>query len=210
MFSLASIASSAAPERLPPPRNHFPRREKPRAPTKVCGVSQKASTNANPILSPCFERAARRGADMSAAKILDRLEAVKQTGPGRWLARCSAHADKSPSLTIRETDHGMTLIHCFAGCEPDEVLAAVGLTMSDLFPERSPRHSYPASHSSIPARDLLVILDHELTVVALILNDIVTRRTASESQRQRLCRAAARIGKARDVANPAKGSRRAA
>ena len=98
---------------------------------------------------------------MSAAtKLLDRLEGVKRTGPSRWLARCSAHPDKSPSLTICETDPGMTLIHCFAGCEPGDVLAAVGLTMSDLFPERLPKHSYPASHSSIPARDLLVILDH--------------------------------------------------
>lgn len=170
----------------------------------------KGFSDANPTLSPCFWRAARRGADMSAAKILDRLEAVKQTGAGRWLARCSAHPDKSPSLTICETDQGMTLIHCFAGCEPGDVLAAVGLTMSDLFPERLPKHSYPASHSSIPARDLLVILDHELTVAALILNDIVTRRTASEPQRQRLCQAAARVAKARDMANPAKLSRHAA
>jgi hypothetical protein len=145
-----------------------------------------------------------------ATRVLDRLEAVKQTGPGRWLARCSAHRDKSPSLTICETDQGMILIHCFAGCEPGDVLAAIGLTMSDLFPERSPRHSYPASHSSIPARDLVVILDHELTVAALILNDIVTRRTATEIQRQRLCLAAARIGKARDMASPVKGVRRAA
>jgi alkyl hydroperoxide reductase subunit AhpC len=82
--------------------------------------------------------------------------------------------------------------------------------MSDLFPERLPEHSYPVSHSSIPARDLLVILDHELTVVVLILNDIVTGRTVNESQLQRLCQAAARIGKARDMANPAKWSRHAA
>ena len=146
----------------------------------------------------------------AAAKLLDRLEAVKQTGPGRWLARCPAHPDKSPSLTICETDQRMTLIHCFAGCEPGDVLAAIGLTMSDLFPEKSPRHSYPASHSSIPARDLLVILDHELTVAALILNDIVTRRSASEVQGQRLCLAAARVGKARDMATPAKAVRHAA
>jgi hypothetical protein len=82
--------------------------------------------------------------------------------------------------------------------------------MSDLFPDGLSEHSYPTSHSSIPARDLLVILDHETTVAVLILNDIVTRRTANESQVQRLCQAAARIGKARDMANPAKGSGRAA
>jgi len=139
-----------------------------------------------------------------AAKLLDRLERVRQTGPDRWLARCPAHPDKSPSLSICETDRGMTLIHCFAGCEPGHVLAAIGLPMSDLFPDRLLQHSYSASHSSIPARDLLVILDHEVTVAVLILNDIVTRRTVNESQVQRLCQAAARIGKARDMVSPAR------
>jgi len=139
-----------------------------------------------------------------AAKLLDRLERVRQTGPARWLARCPAHPDKSPSLSICETDRGMTLIHCFAGCEPGHVLAAIGLPMSDLFPDRLLQHSYSASHSSIPARDLLVILDHEVTVAVLILNDIVTRRTVNESQVQRLCQAAARIGKARDMVSPAR------
>lgn len=147
---------------------------------------------------------------MSASTLLDRLEHVRQTAPGRWLARCPAHEDRSPSLSIREIDGGRILLHDFGGCSTEDVLAALGLTMSELFPERLPEHSYPASHSSIPARDLLVILDHETTVAVLILNDIVTRRTANESQVQRLCQAAARIGKARDMVNPAKGIRRAA
>ena len=150
-------------------------------------------------------KAASCGAPVSAVvSILDRLERVRQAGPDRWLARCPAHPDKSPSLSICETDRGMTLIHCFAGCEPGDVLAAIGLPMSDLFPDRLLQHSYSASHSSIPARDLLVILDHEVTVAVLILNDIVTRRTVNEGQVQRLCQAAARIGKARDMVSPAR------
>jgi hypothetical protein len=141
---------------------------------------------------------------VSAAALLDRLERVKQTGPGRWLARCPAHEDRSPSLSIRELDDGRILLHDFGGCEAADVLAAIGLALSDLFPESLPEHSYPASHSSIPARDLLVILDHETTVAVVILNDIVSRRAVQESQVQRLCQAAARIGKARDMVNPAR------
>jgi hypothetical protein len=55
-----------------------------------------------------------------------------------------------------------------------------------------------------------VILDHEITVAMLILLEIVERRKVNEAQVQRLIQAAARIGKARDMANPAKVDSRAA
>jgi hypothetical protein len=141
---------------------------------------------------------------MSATQLLARLERVKQTGSGRWLARCPAHQDKSPSLSVRALDDGRWLINCFAGCEPGDVLSSIGLTMSDLFPERLREHSYAATHSSIPAGDLLIALDHELTVAVLILEDVLTRRTVNASQVQRLCQAAARVGKARDLSHAAK------
>jgi hypothetical protein len=141
---------------------------------------------------------------MSSAQLLDRLERLRHTGSGRWIARCPAHEDKSPSLSIRALDDGRVLINCFAGCEPGDVLSAIGLTMSDLFPERLREHSYAASHSSIPAADLLIALDHELTVSVLILEDVVTRRTVNAGQVQRLCQAAARVGKARDLSHAAK------
>jgi hypothetical protein len=142
---------------------------------------------------------------MSAVvELLDRLERVKQTGSARWLARCPAHQDKSPSLSIRALDDGRVLINCFAGCEPGDVLSAVGLTMSNLFPKILREHSYAACHSSIPAADLLIALDHELTVAVLILEDVLSRRTVNAGQVQRLCQAAARVGRARDISHGAK------
>ena len=68
----------------------------------------------------------------AAAKVLDRLARVKQTGPGRWIASCPAHEDRSPSLSIREIDDRL-LIHDFGGCDTGDVLAALGLNISDLF-----------------------------------------------------------------------------
>jgi hypothetical protein len=147
---------------------------------------------------------------MTAQKLLDRLESVKQTGPDRWLARCPAHQDRSPSLSIRELGDGRVLVYCFAGCEASDVLTAVGLDLGDLFPERLPEHSYRPSHSSIPAGDLLSMLDHELTVIVLILSEIVEKRSANPSQVDRLIQAASRVGKARAMANPAKVNRNAA
>jgi hypothetical protein len=67
--------------------------------------------------------------------ILSKLDKVKSTGNGKWLARCPAHNDKSPSLGIKQTEDGKILIHCFAGCAVTDVIAAIGLELSDLMPE---------------------------------------------------------------------------
>lgn len=137
---------------------------------------------------------------MAASKLLDRLDGVRQSGAGRWIARCPAHEDRSPSLSVREVEDGRTLLHCFAGCETEAVLSAVGLTLGDLF-ER-PLGDLAPPRSTIPARDLLEVLDHEAVVAVLILNEVIERRRLNESQVQRLVTAAARIGKARDMTNP--------
>jgi|SRR5579863_129169 len=143
------------------------------------------------------------GAAVSAAtKLLDRLEQVKQTAPGRWLARCPAHEDRSPSLSIRALDDGRLLLHDFGGCDTGAVLEALGLHLQDLFPARLPgvgeARSYPQSHSRIPARDLLEIISEETNVVAFIAADMVVKKTISDQDWQRLAQAAARIGQARD------------
>lgn len=138
----------------------------------------------------------------AAAKLLDRLQRVKPTGPNRWVACCPSHEDRSPSLSIRELDDGRILLKDFGGCETEAVLSAIGLSMTDLFPQRL--GELPRSNSTIPARDLLLILDHEVLVSVLILNDVLSHRAINEPQFDRLVRAAARIGKARDIASPAR------
>ena len=65
-------------------------------------------------------------------KILMRLNKVKKTGSGQYIAICPAHDDKSPSLAITEKD-GKCLLHCFAGCTPLDVLDSISLEMGDLF-----------------------------------------------------------------------------
>jgi hypothetical protein len=41
------------------------------------------------------------------------------------MARCPAHDDSTPSLSIRETRDGTLLVHCHAGCEQSAVIAAL-------------------------------------------------------------------------------------
>lgn len=65
-------------------------------------------------------------------RILGRLDAVKLLKQGDAMARCPAHPDGSPSLHITQNDTGVA-IHCFAGCEPRAITAALDLRMADLF-----------------------------------------------------------------------------
>jgi len=66
--------------------------------------------------------------------LLSRLDKVRSSGGNRYLACCPAHEDRSPSLAISSADDRL-LIHCFAGCSPDEILGAIDLDMSALFDE---------------------------------------------------------------------------
>ena len=68
---------------------------------------------------------------MTVEDILSRFEGVRRSGSG-WTARCSAHDDRSPSLRIAQGDQGVVL-HCHAGCTPEAVVSAAGLTLADLF-----------------------------------------------------------------------------
>jgi hypothetical protein len=70
---------------------------------------------------------------MTATEFADLLHA-RRVGPRSWMARCPAHADSSPSLSIREPSDGRRiLINCFSGCGVTAVLRASGLQLRDLF-----------------------------------------------------------------------------
>jgi hypothetical protein len=63
---------------------------------------------------------------MTAEALLERLDGVRSRGPGRWSARCPAHEDRSPSLSIADGERGI-LLRCFAGCEARGICQALGL-----------------------------------------------------------------------------------
>ncbi len=113
---------------------------------------------------------------MTAAALLGRLQAVRQTAPGRWLARCPAHEDRTPSLSIRELADGTILLKDFAGCGAADIVAAVGLGLKDLFPERPADHRCRPTNHRLSAVDVLTALDHEVHVVAIIGADMLEHR----------------------------------
>lgn len=129
--------------------------------------------------------------------LLSRLDKVRKTGSGRWVARCPAHDDKHPSLSIRELDDGRILIHCFAGCSPVDVLAAVGLEFADLYPpdSRAIGHANP-ERRPIPAADVLRALNREALIVAVAAGLLLEGRPISDEGRERLVLAFERIQEA--------------
>jgi Toprim domain len=62
----------------------------------------------------------------SAARIAEALAGrpVKAHG-GNFLVPCPAHDDDRPSLSLRDGDRGLLVVHCFAGCNPVDVYAAI-------------------------------------------------------------------------------------
>lgn len=114
--------------------------------------------------------------------LLSRLEGVKPAGEGRWYARCPAHADKSPSLSIRDTGEKV-LLHCFTGCDPEDVLTAVGLTWKDLYIDRwDAARNAPSPGARKYARRTLAAMDpieHERRILAIAAADLRAERPLS-------------------------------
>jgi hypothetical protein len=127
---------------------------------------------------------------VSVATLLDRLQGVRDAGPGRWTSRCPAHPDKSPSLSIRELADGTVLLHCFAGCGAAAVLEAVGLQFGALFAEPLERR---LGHAPMPAGWALMVLNREAAIVGLAASDIAAGRSLTALDAERVVQAAGRI-----------------
>lgn len=73
-----------------------------------------------------------------AQRVIGALNAKTVTGkPNQFLARCPAHDDKHPSLAVTVQTDGKILLCCRSQhCTSENIVAAVGLTMADLFPPK--------------------------------------------------------------------------
>lgn len=137
---------------------------------------------------------------MSAAALLDRLQGVRRTGDGRWLARCPSHKDGSPSLSVRELEDGRTLVHCFAGCEVGQVLGAAGVDFAALYPPKPLEHAPQRTYDRFPAADVLRAIADELAIIVVIAGDLHHGRKVAPEDFERLRVARERVEAARELA----------
>lgn len=132
---------------------------------------------------------------MIADKFIAQLTKVKRTGRESWIACCPAHEDKNPSMTVTEKDDGRVLIHCFAGCSVDSILGAVGMTFSDIYPEREADPYQPNKPERMPfnPRDVLAAVSTESLIVALSGAQVANGEPLDDVNRKRLMLAVERL-----------------
>lgn len=107
-------------------------------------------------------------------EVLSLLKSVRPRGTAQWSARCPAHGDRTPSLSIRETGDRI-LLHCFSSCAPEEIVSALGLEMRDLFmdsPISQGQRPAPTPHKldliAVAFRFELAALDRRLRAERII------------------------------------------
>lgn len=131
-------------------------------------------------------------------ELLQRLPKVKKAGPNKWMACCPAHEDRSPSLAIKETD-GIILLHCFAGCSPEDVCGAIGVEMTDLFPPS--KREWVGTDKPVKfggglrfnALDALRCLAGEGSVILLLACDMADGKVLGPEEHERLLTSCARL-----------------
>ncbi len=138
--------------------------------------------------------------------LLSRLESVRRAGNG-YTAKCPAHSDRCASLSVSEADGSKVLLHCFAGCVPADVLAAVGLSLADLFPTRlraeTPEERRAARRYALQSNwsAALSVLALESTIAVCACETMLRGESLGEPDRIRLQFAYDRIQAAREVLN---------
>jgi len=135
---------------------------------------------------------------MIADKLLSRLEKVKRKGDNSWMACCPAHDDKNPSLVITEKDERV-LLHCFSHqCNVSDIVYAVGLELSDLFPEQIKVEGVrPIKKKRFPAEAILESLADEFAITEIGLAVLASGGTLNEKAQARMKEASNRFTEAR-------------
>jgi hypothetical protein len=137
--------------------------------------------------------------------LLSRLDRVRNCGRG-WIARCPAHEDRTASLSVTAGDDGRVLLHCFAGCAAADVVAAVGLSVADLFLRRPTENMSRAERAALREharqaqwRAALNVLAIEATIVAIAATAVGRSEALTGADIERIHVAAQRIHDAQAV-----------
>lgn len=111
--------------------------------------------------------------------LLPKLDGVRMSG-GSWMARCPAHEDGRASLSITRGETHPVVLNCHAGCDPADVLKALGLTWDIL---SAPREDHPGRGEWTPAGEAVAVYDYTDEAGKLLFQ---VTRTADKQFRQRV------------------------
>lgn len=147
--------------------------------------------------------------------MLERLDKVRRNGKRGWVARCPSHEDKMASLSIGSGAGGRVLLNCFAGCAALDVVQAVGLSLSDLFPRpitddmtREERNELHATAMRSRWAAALDVLDRESLVVFMAAGKMSKGGSLDANTLKRVAQAADLIERARVILKTGPAKRR--
>ena len=123
---------------------------------------------------------------MDIQSILQRLDMVRPAGEGCWQASCPAHDDSDPSLSIKDSGDKI-LMYCFAQCSLENITAAIGLTVQDLFRDSGTSGQVYTDGVRVDGewvshRKLQERLVEDLTILMLTVGVRVNRRKAGKPE----------------------------
>ena len=93
--------------------------------------------------------------------IIANFEKLRRLGGNKWMARCPHHDDRNPSLSITRTEDRW-LLHCFAGCATEDILATVNLAWKDICPNQP-----ELTAATMQKRKLLAVDEHDVALNVL-------------------------------------------
>jgi hypothetical protein len=136
-----------------------------------------------------------------------RITGYEARGSGRHVRiTCPACGTETLKVSVSRADNGSVLLHAFCGHSPAEVLAALGLTLSDLFPVRDLRTLTPDQRRELSQQSLvsrwhaaLNTLRQEATVTLIAANQLEDNKPLADADLTRLKVAALRIFDAQEV-----------
>ena len=121
--------------------------------------------------------------------LLNRLQKVRKIGTDEWVASSPTRSDRTPSLFIKYDTNGNILLHDFGGSSVDEICNAIGIELSDLFPDDGKEYK----PQRFNAHNVLVAMRQEVLIVALCAVDIVAGKNITEEDKDRVLLASQRL-----------------
>ena len=88
--------------------------------------------------------------------LLPKLEGIRKSG-GSWMARCPAHDDCNGQPAITDGKDQPVVLKCHAGCDPEDILAKIGLTWETLC---SPRDEHRPRGEWTPHGEAVAVYDY--------------------------------------------------
>ena len=132
-------------------------------------------------------------------RVLACLPDAKPSGRDRWRTWCRICSGNTSALSIGVGKNGGVVMRCFKSeCSVESIVASIGLSVSDLFPERLTGSAPMRRRGLLTATQALDLLTFEASLIRLAGQNLASGHALTEADRERLNTAAARVAAMHD------------